>query len=190
MAIEPLQRRNDSINYRVYALASSLSKGAMRFYLARFGLALPEMRLLSTLGSHRRLSSVEFVKLTAMDKGLVSRVLNNLAKRGCVEQVPSAAGSGRSVWKLSKTGAALVARLRPVWKEREGRLQADLSAQERELLLRLLERLFHASEKLRAEEAETLPKTLPKTLPRSPGRKSLERRRVPKRSLTITHASR
>ena len=180
MAIEPLHRRNDSINYRVYALASSLSKGAMRFYLARFGLALPEMRLLSTLGSHRRLSSLEFVKLTAMDKGLVSRVLNSLAKRGCVEQVVSAAGSGRRVWKLSRTGAALVARLRPVWKERESQLQADLSPREHELLLRLLDRLFHASEKLRAEEA--------KTVPRAPGRKSPGRRRVPKRSLTITQA--
>jgi len=171
MAIEPLHRRNDSINYRVYALASSLSKGAMRFYLAKFGLALPEMRLLSTLGSHRRLSSLEFVKLTAMDKGLVSRVLSGLAKRGCVEQVLSAAGSGRRVWTLSKTGAALVARLRPVWKERESRLQADLSPQEHELLLRLLDRLFDASEKLRAEEAKTLSKTLSRTLPRAPGRK-------------------
>src|SRR5215475_14676999 len=102
MTVAPLHYENQSINYRVYALASSLSKGAMRFYLAKFGLALPEMRLLSTLGSHRRLSSLEFVKLTAMDKGLVSRVLNGLAKRGCVEQVVSAAGSSRSVWKLSK----------------------------------------------------------------------------------------
>jgi DNA-binding MarR family transcriptional regulator len=174
MAIEPLQRRNDSINYRIYALASSLSKGAMRFYLAKFGLALPEMRLLSTLGSHRRLSSLEFVELTAMDKGLVSRVLNSLAKRGCVEQVLSAAGSGRRVWKLSRTGAALVARLRPVWKERESRLQADLSPQDRALLLRLLDRLFHASEKLRAEEV--------RTLPRAPRRRSPGRRRAPKKA--------
>src|SRR5215510_5847313 len=108
MAIEPLQRRNDSINYRVYALASSLSKGAMRFYLAKFGLALPEMRLLSTLGSHRRLSSLDLVKLTAMDKGLISRVLKGLAARGWVAQVPSAIGSGRHVWKLTRTGTALV----------------------------------------------------------------------------------
>ncbi len=43
MTVEPLQRENQSINYRVYALASSLSKGAMRFYLAKFGLALPEI---------------------------------------------------------------------------------------------------------------------------------------------------
>jgi len=56
------------------------------------------------------------------------------------------------------------------------------------LLLRLLDRLFHASEKLRAEEAKTLPKTLSKSLPRAPGRKPPGRRRVPKRSLTITQA--
>lgn len=158
MTVEPLHHQSQSINYRVYALASSLSKGAMRFYLAKFGLALPEMRLLSTLGSRRRLSSLELVRLTAMDKGLVSRVLAGLAERGYVEQIPSAAGSSRRAWKLTRTGAALVARLQPVWQEREAKLQADLSAQERKLLLRLLDRLFDASEKLRAEEAKTLPR--------------------------------
>ena len=129
MTVEPLHRQNQSINYRVYALASSLSKGAMRFYQAKFGIALPEMRLLSTLGSHRRLSSLELVKLTAMDKGLVSRVLAGLAKRNLVQDVPAAAGSSRRVWKLTAAGSALVARLRPVWQEREGRLQADLIAE-------------------------------------------------------------
>jgi len=57
---------------------------------------------------------------------------------------------------LTRTGAALVARLQPVWRERESRLQSDLTPQERELLLRLLERLFQASERLRAEEAKAL----------------------------------
>jgi DNA-binding MarR family transcriptional regulator len=158
MAVAPLHHANQSINYRVYALASSLSKGAMRFYLAKFGLALPEMRLLSTLGNRRRLSSLELVKLTAMDKGLVSRVLNGLGQRGWVEQVQSAEGSNRRVWKLTRTGAALVARLQPLWRERESRLQSDLTPQEHELLLQLLERLFQASERLRAEEAKSLPR--------------------------------
>jgi DNA-binding MarR family transcriptional regulator len=156
MTVEPLRQQNQSINYRVYALASSLSKGAMRFYQAKFGVALPEMRLLSTLGSRRRLSSLELVKLTAMDKGLVSRVLAGLARRGLVQDVP--AGSSRRVWKLTAAGSALVARLQPVWREREGRLQADLTPKEHKLLLRLLETLFDASEKLRAEEARTLPR--------------------------------
>jgi len=156
MNVEPLHRQNRSINYRVYALASSLSKGAMRFYLAKFGLALPEMRLLSTLGSHRRLSSLELVKLTAMDKGLISRVLKGLVTRGWVVQAVSATDSGRHFWKLTRTGTALVARMRPVWQQRERRLQSDLSPQERELLLWLLDRLFHASETLRAEEARIL----------------------------------
>jgi hypothetical protein len=50
----------------------------------------------------------------------------------------------------------LVARLQPVWQERESRLQSGLTAQECKLLLQLIERLFQASEKLRAEEAKTL----------------------------------
>jgi DNA-binding MarR family transcriptional regulator len=156
MTTEPLRRENRSINYRVYALASSLSKGAMRFYEANFGISLPEMRLLSTLGSKRRLSSLQFVKLTAMDKGLVSRVLAQMTKRGYVECVPAAANANSRIWKLTRAGSTLFARLQPFWQEREARLQADLSQEEHDLLLRLLERLFHASEKLRAEEAKTL----------------------------------
>lgn len=159
MTTEPLHRENRSINYRVYALASSLSKGAMRFYESNFNISLPEMRLLSTLGSKRRLTSLQFVKLTAMDKGLVSRVLATMTKRGYVECVPSATNANSRIWKLTRAGAALYARLQPQWQAREARLQADLTQTEHDLLLRLLERLFHASEKLRAEETKTLKST-------------------------------
>jgi DNA-binding MarR family transcriptional regulator len=85
-------------------------------------------------------------------------VLNGLGQRGWIEQVRSAEGSNRRVWKLTRTGAALVARLQPLWRERESRLQSDLTPQEHELLLQLLERLFQASERLRAEDAKSLPR--------------------------------
>jgi len=42
-------------------------------------------------------------------------------------------------------------------------LQADLSAKEHKLLLRLLDTLFHASEKLRTDEAGTLPRATSRT---------------------------
>jgi DNA-binding MarR family transcriptional regulator len=93
-------------------------------------------------------------------------VLSRLAGRGWVEHIPSAVGSSRRVWKLTRSGAALVARLQPVWQERESRLQADLTGQERKLLLQLLERLFRASERLRAEEARMLPRPSRRPAPR------------------------
>ena len=75
-------RQNRSINFRLHTLASSLFKGATKYYGAHFGIGLPEMRVLSSLGSEGPLAAYQIVALTAMDKALVSRVLTTLRRRG------------------------------------------------------------------------------------------------------------
>lgn len=153
---ETKQHLKPSINYRVHALASSLAKGAMRFYGAKFNISLPEMRILSTLGSYDALAACDIVALTAMDKALVSRVLSGLAARGYVEVRTRRAGPRLRGWQLSAAGNTFVARLQPVWVAREARIEAGLTRAEHEVLLDMLERLFWASEKMRAHEARQL----------------------------------
>jgi DNA-binding MarR family transcriptional regulator len=145
-----------SVNYHVHALASSLFKGATQFYMARFGVGLPEMRLLSTLSSEGPLAGHQLVALTAMDKALVSRVLATLARRTYVKGSPPDADARRRVWSLTRSGEQLVKRLQPQWRQREAIIQADLSAAERKLLIDMMQRMFSASEALRAEEAQQL----------------------------------
>jgi DNA-binding MarR family transcriptional regulator len=124
----------------------------MRFYVTKFGISLPEMRILSSLNAYGPQASRELVAVTAMDKALVSRVVSRLADRGYVNTLATRPGERLRGWALTPSGQAFVARLQPVWEEREARLQAGLAGPERELLLDLLERLFWASENLRAEE--------------------------------------
>lgn len=145
-----------SVNYHVHALASSLFKGATQFYMARFGVGMPEMRLLSTLSSEGPLAGYQLVALTAMDKALVSRVLATLARRTYVKGSPPDADARRRVWSLTRSGEQLVKRLQPQWRQREAIIQADLSAAERKLLVDMMQRMFSASEALRAEEAQQL----------------------------------
>jgi len=142
-----------SINFRVYALASSLFKGATQYYTPRFGIGLPEMRVLSNLDSEGPLAAYQVVALTVMDKGLVSRVLIALKRRRLVTSSAPKTDPRRRTWRLTRTGQGLVDRLRPEWRRREAILQACLSDSERILLLEVLERLFVASEKLRGEES-------------------------------------
>jgi DNA-binding MarR family transcriptional regulator len=149
-------RRRKSINFRVHALASSLFKGAQQFYGARFGVGIPEMRIVSNLDSEGPLTATQLVGLTVMDKALVSRILNALHARGLLSASPSASDPRRRRWALSRAGRQLVDRLRPMWRQREAIIQAGLSAAEHDLLEELLERLFLASEALRAEEARLL----------------------------------
>ncbi len=149
-------RQGKSINFRVHALASSLFKGAQQFYGTRFGVGIPEMRILSNLGAEGPLTATHLVALTAMDKGLLSRILNTLHARGLVEASAPASDLRRRTWSLSRSGKQMVENLRPIWQQREAVIQAGLSEAERGLLADLLERLFVASEDLRFREAEDL----------------------------------
>lgn len=148
--------RKKSINYWVHALASSLAKGATRYYGTRFNIRLPEMRVLSNLDSYGLLAARDLVRLSAMDKGLVSRVLSTLSERGWVVTMPQDRGARLRKFRLTQAGHEMVERLRPVWRGRESQIQAELTVQERELLVELLKKLFVASEDLRQEEANLL----------------------------------
>lgn len=145
-----------SINFRVYALASSLFKGATQYYTPRFGIGLPEMRIISNLDSEGPLAAYQIVALTVMDKGLVSRVLTALQRRRLVTSSAPKTDPRRRTWRLTASGQDLVDQLRPEWRRREAILQACLSLSERTMLLEFLERLFVASEKLRGKEASGL----------------------------------
>ena len=149
-------RRDRSINFRVHTLASSLFKGAMQYYVARFGVGLPEMRVLSNLGREGPLAAHEIVALTAMDKALVSRVLGALNHRGYVTSLSPKTNPRRCTWTLSRAGRELVRRLQPEWRRREAIIQAGITEAEREILGELLDRMFAASERLRAAESVAL----------------------------------
>ena len=58
-------RRNRSINFRLHTLASSLFKGATQYYGAHFGIGLPEMRVLSNLGSEGPLAAYQIADLVS-----------------------------------------------------------------------------------------------------------------------------
>jgi DNA-binding MarR family transcriptional regulator len=145
-----------SINFRVHTLASSLFKGATQYYGVQFGVGLPEMRVLSNLGSEGPLAAHQIVALTAMDKALVSRVLTALGRRRYVTSSSPKTDPRRRTWDLTRAGRDLVRQLRPEWKRREAIIQAGLSESERSLLADMLERMLVASEKLRAEEMDGL----------------------------------
>jgi DNA-binding MarR family transcriptional regulator len=168
-------QQSKSINFRVYALASSLFKGATQYYTPRFGVGLPEMRVLSNLDSEGPLAAYQIIALTVMDKGLVSRVLVALRRRRLVTSSAPRTDPRRRTWELTRGGQELVNRLRPEWQRREAMIQACLSETERGMLLGLLERLFIASEKLRAEEAADR-QGQQKATPRRPGTTSRSNR--------------
>jgi DNA-binding MarR family transcriptional regulator len=150
--VEKGNRPTHSVNYWVHALSSSLVKGATAYYGRHFDVTLPEMRILSTLHSHGDMPARDLVRLLAMDKAMVSRVLAQLSERGRVELLDGGRRSRLRRWTLTPSGRTFVSELQPVWLEREARIQAGLTKAEHDQLVDMLERLFWASENVRAEE--------------------------------------
>ena len=166
---EEKPRQRKSINFRVHALASSLFKGSQQYFGSRYNLGTPEMRILSNLDSEGPMAASQLVMQTAMDKALVSRILNTLHGRGLLQASAPGLDPRRKLWALSRSGHALVKKLRPIWKQREAVVQACLTPEQRDLMEELLEKLFLASEAMRQEEAAAEAAERPSRARRSSG---------------------
>lgn len=72
--------------YRLSVLAYRVSRALAAQYRDRFGLSIPEWRVLAVLGRDSRLSAVEMAARTRMDKVKVSRAIAALLRKGLVRR--------------------------------------------------------------------------------------------------------
>lgn len=127
----------DFLSFRLTSTANALSRQASN-QLRPFGLALPEWRTLATAGAYEPLTAAELGRRTYMDRGLVSRTLKLLAQAELIERT----GKGRNTpVRLTPRGRALYEEVLPRARERQRRLLAALSVEERTALYSALEKL-------------------------------------------------
>ena len=131
----------------------------MAYYLSAYGLGVPHVQILNTLGSRGALVSKDIADVTVMNKALISRSLSELTARGYTARVVDPEDARRRVWKLTTKGEAFVQAFRPVRLDRQNKLIETLSRQEKAMLVDILERLYASSERLRLEESRMLAAT-------------------------------
>jgi DNA-binding MarR family transcriptional regulator len=124
--------------YRLSVLSERISNAIARVYARRFGLSIPEWRLIAVLGRFGPLSANGVAGRTYMDKVRVSRAVQRLLERGLIERAMDAEDRRRSILRLSPEGAAIRAEVAPLALDIESRLMAVLSAEDREDLNRIL----------------------------------------------------
>lgn len=123
-------------------IANRWTATSSRTYLERFGIGIGEWRVLASICALGRASSQEVVNLIAMDAGAVSRSMARLRKDGLVKAVAGKFAGRTKPFELSGKGKELYATIRDVATEREDRLLADLTPDEREELLRLMRKIM------------------------------------------------
>ena len=146
-------RLRSFLPYRLSIAANAVSRVIAAAYEERFGLSVPEWRLIAVLHEEDGCTQQDLVRLTLMDKVAVSRAAVALAERGLLERASDLSDRRVRRLRLSKSGKELHRRIAPIAVNYEAELLACFSASEVAALREMLERIEDAAKQL----AEELP---------------------------------
>ncbi|MEQ8394612.1 MarR family winged helix-turn-helix transcriptional regulator [Thalassobaculum sp.] len=127
--------------YRLSVLANTVSRAIARLYADRFGITIPEWRVLAILGDSGPVTSAEIRDRTAMDKVQVSRAIQRLVSARLVSRRTDPADRRRATIAMTGKGNGVYREIVPLALSREAILLEGFSAEEREQLDVLLNRL-------------------------------------------------
>jgi DNA-binding MarR family transcriptional regulator len=145
---ESALRLDAYLPYRLSVASNAVSRLIARAYEDRFGLTIPQWRLIAVLGEDGPLTQQAIGLRTVMDKVTVSRATQGLVKRRLVQRAPHDADGRSHHVALSKAGERLYSEVSPVALEYEARLLQQFDPTAVEDLKRVLRHLEQAAEVL------------------------------------------
>lgn len=128
--------------YRLAVLSHTVSTTIAKVYEKRFGLSIPEWRVIAILGRFPGLSAVEVADRTMMDKVAVSRAVTKLIKNGRIDRQFADADRRRSILNLSEEGQQVHNEVAPLALAFEEDLLHGISEDNYEQFNIVLERLL------------------------------------------------
>jgi DNA-binding MarR family transcriptional regulator len=125
--------------FRLNRLAAEVSMALSSEYQERYGLDIPEWRVLATLGFRNDACSAQYISdCTRTHKSTISRAVTALMQRQIVERVENEDDRREFRLRLTRKGKTLYEELIPRLLRKEQEILACLSAQERKELASLL----------------------------------------------------
>ena len=135
----------DFLPYRLSVLATIVSHGFARLYSERFGITIPEWRVIAMLGQHGTLTSKEVGERTHMHKTMVSRAVTDLDRVGMLSRLANRADKREVFLTLTDTGRRTYAEIVPLARDYAARLTIDLSDADRAAFDRIIATLRERS---------------------------------------------
>lgn len=134
--------------YRLNVVAAVVSEGLARIYSERFGIGVPEWRVLATVGEFQSITAKAIGLHAHMGKVKVSRAAASLEQRGLLRRMPNPDDMREAFLVLSAQGAKLHEEIVPLALEYESQLRAALTPAEMTALEEILAKLQARAEKL------------------------------------------
>jgi len=128
--------------FRLNRLAAEVSSALSSEYRERYGLDIPEWRVLATLGFRNEACSAQYIAhCTRTHKSTISRAVTELVTRQLVERVENKDDRREFDLRLTRPGKTLYDKLVPRLLRKEWEIMACLTAREREDFARLLAKI-------------------------------------------------
>ncbi len=120
------------VPFRLNRLAAEVSAALSGEYQERYGLDIPEWRVLATLGFRNDACSAQYIAhCTRTHKSTISRAVTALMTRQLVERVENEDDRREFQLRMTRNGKALYEELIPRLRRKEQQILSCLSAQER-----------------------------------------------------------
>ena len=132
----------DFLPYRLAILSHTVSSLIARVYDKRFGLTIPEWRVIAIVGRVPGLSAVEVAERTMLDKVAVSRAVTKLIKAGRIDREFADADRRRSILNLSEDGRKVHDEVAPLAMAMENDLLHGLDDAQIQSLNTVIDRLL------------------------------------------------
>ena len=127
------------VPFRLNRLAAEVSAALSREYHERYGLDIPEWRVLATLGFRNEACSAQYIAhCTRTHKSTISRAVTGLMTRQLVERVENRDDRREFALRMTRRGKALYAKLIPRLLHKEREIMSCLTATERKDFARML----------------------------------------------------
>ena len=127
------------VPFRLNRLAAEVSAALSGEYRDRYGLDIPEWRVLATLGLRAEACSAQYISYcTRTHKSTISRAVTALMARRLVERIENEDDRREFVLRLTSRGRVLYENLIPRLRRKEREIMSCLSGREQRDFARLL----------------------------------------------------
>ena len=148
---ETVTRLADFLPYRISITSNAVSDLIAREYRTRFGLKIPEWRVMAVLGDVGEATQRELVAATRMDKVAVNRATKALGERALIQRAPNMRDGRSHHLALTLAGKALYGEIMPLALQMESQVLAVLDKDETALLSALLGKVLRRADALADE---------------------------------------
>ena len=137
----PIPRLTDFLPYLMAITSNAVSSRIADEYRLRFGLRIPEWRVMAVLGDGGSMTQREMVNASVMDKVAINRACKVLEERGLVARSPNQRDGRSHHLELTPEGRALYAQVMPMTYEMFEKIFTRIEPKEQEALKTLLSRI-------------------------------------------------